>query len=128
MSDLKDEVLKEVYTKTCRIVLYAGNIVMIEGARDTELTETDLEECQLAVEAEFEGDYGYLLSRINDFSVAFKAYLLMNGNERLKAIAIITYRKSSEINLPLEKSFFTKPVEGFQSLESAKSWLSEVLS
>ena len=127
MDNTKEEALQELFTKKCRIVLHNDNIVTIEGGREVEITEVDAEECKEAIERELTGDYGYLLNRINEYSVAYKTYEHLNNNERLKCVAVVTYRKNTEINLPLEKNFFTKPVQGFQDIASAKAWLAEKL-
>ena len=91
----------------------------------------DADKAQYAIgliEKELLNDYAMILDRKADYSIMpIEVYEFFNSRERLKAIAIIEYKKQSVLSGDLEQRIFKGLIEKFASKDDAHEWINEVM-
>lgn len=105
------------------------NIILIEAKEGVEINREKSALALDVLEQHVDGNYGMIFNRINDYSIApVEVYEEINQRERLHAIAIITHRKTSDLNIHLEKNLYKRKLESFHSIEHALDWIKPILT
>ena len=110
------EAFDQFETKKCFMTLLSSNIMLMVAKPDVEITIEDAKHSKQIADIACYGDYGYLLDRRNTYSVKYGTYLYLGNNPRLKCIAVVSYRKHTDIIFSLEKNFVDKPFERFHDV------------
>jgi hypothetical protein len=71
--------------------------------------------------------FGYISYRLNSYSVDPTVYMDAGNHRGLKAIAVVFDNPLIKSNVLLEKQFFNQPFESFNTVNDAKTWLSQLL-
>lgn len=71
--------------------------------------------------------FGYITFRKNSYAVNPQVYKETSKIKNLAAFAIVANSEVSFKNAALEKTFFKKPLEVFNSLDAAKVWISQCI-
>ncbi|WP_343764378.1 STAS/SEC14 domain-containing protein [Gangjinia marincola] len=66
----------------------------------------------------------YISNRMQSYAVDPMIYLQCSRIKQLKGIAVVAEKESQRLNTAIEKHFFQKPFEAFESLTEAKIWVS----
>jgi len=69
----------------------------------------------------------YITHRINSYSVDPKVYHETSKIKNLKGCAVVSSLYQATINVQIEKMFFSKPFESFETLEAAFQWADTLL-
>ncbi len=69
----------------------------------------------------------YISNRINSYSVDPLNYTLLNNISNLRAMAVVSYNSINTSNAKIEKIFFNKDFEIFDSVKTAMVWSKKVL-
>lgn len=64
----------------------------------------------------------YITHRINSYSVDPKIYFETSKIDNLKGFAVVSDDYKAKVNAQIEKLFFKKPFETFNTLEEAFKW------
>ena len=94
--------------------------------------EIDRTKAQYAIdliEKEMPADYGIILDRKADYSVApIEVYQFFASQERLKAIAIVTYNRRDFLPDNLEEKLFGSSIQKFASIMEAHNWIKYIIA
>ncbi len=72
--------------------------------------------------------FGYITNRENSYSVDPNVYIETSKIENLVGLAIVSKEKIHLITGQVEKIFLKKPMEVFENLEDAISWVKSLMS
>lgn len=76
------------------------------------------------IEKELPGDYAMILDRKADYSVVpVEVYKFFASREKLKAIAIVTYKGRDFLPDNMEQRIFENKIEKFSSINEAHEWI-----
>lgn len=76
------------------------------------------------IEKELPGDYAMILDRKADYSVMpVEVYKFFASREKLKAIAIVTYKGRDFLPDNMEQRIFENKIEKFSSINEAQEWI-----
>ncbi|NIQ11611.1 MAG: hypothetical protein GWO08_17490, partial [Gammaproteobacteria bacterium] len=69
-----------------------------------------------------------IIDRKEDYSIVpVDVYEVLNGFEKLKAIAIVIYKETSAPNVAIEEYLFNGRMKLFSDVEEAEAWLRTVV-
>lgn len=121
-------------TKTLKA--YFGQFFFLDDhtvvAQANEGVNIDGKKVQFAIdliEKELPGDYALILDRKTDYSVVpVEVYKFFASREKLKAIAIVTYKERHILPENMEQRIFKGSVEKFTSINDAHEWLQTIFT
>ena len=111
------------------LITFEGNIALIEVRDGIEVDEKmALSACNI-INASLKGDYGLIFNRNHSYSILPKdVYQAINQQERLVALAIVTYNDISKAVAKSEKVYCNRPFNCFSEVSSAQQWLRALLN
>lgn len=71
--------------------------------------------------------FGYISHRKNSYSVDPTVYKRTAELPNLVAIALVLSEPAQKLSASIEKIFFDKPFEYFDSIEEAKKWMNKIV-
>ncbi|WP_340198856.1 hypothetical protein [Ascidiimonas sp. W6] len=71
--------------------------------------------------------FGYISYRLNSYSVDPTVYIETGKLPNLVAIAVVISEPAQKLSATIEKIFFEKPFEYFNSLEEAQRWIHNIV-
>lgn len=84
--------------------------------------EVTRQTCDL-LEQQLPGDYSWVINRTEDYTIALvETYGELNTRDRLKRIAVVSYRKLTDAIVVIEKELCQKELSVFNSVEAALAW------
>jgi hypothetical protein len=115
--------------------IFANNIIEVTADEGIEMTLEMVEECHEFVNNNVEGDFAFLINRINNYTYTYEAKLSVASYEGLKALAFVCYSEQSRLvtkKLQASRSFDQWEYPVFSGLElgwqQAYHWLENELS
>ncbi len=72
--------------------------------------------------------FGYICNRTTSFSVDPAVYMKANNIENLKAIAVVVKNPAQVLSASIEKIFFGRSFQYFDSLSTAINWIKGIVS
>lgn len=72
-------------------------------------------------------NFGYISNRINDYTINPTCYFESSKYPRLLGMAIICNTESGKRMANYEKSFYKRPYEVFESMETGEQWIHTLL-
>ncbi|WP_340076436.1 hypothetical protein [Leptobacterium sp. I13] len=71
--------------------------------------------------------FGYIYNRTNSYSIDPTIYLETSKMRNLVAIAVVTSNRMQRLNVEIERIFFNKPFEHFNTVEEAEVWMRKMV-
>ena len=116
--------MKKIDTGYCDVTFLDDKLLVIEARDGVEITADVSSRGYDAIEKEMPGDYGVIIDRIKDYSIApVEVYDIMNRRQRLRAVALVAHRQTTVRSAEMERRLSIKPLECFLNLEDAVSWI-----
>jgi len=114
---------KSDYLKNIGTITYYNNFAFIDIEEGTHIGFIEMEKIDSLVSHHFKNrSYSYLCNRNISYSVNPMTYSTLSKIDKLKSIAILREVTNSH-DLEVEKHFFNKPFEIFNTFESASEWI-----
>lgn len=121
--------MKTIETDTMQATMLDDHIVVIRARAGVEIDAATARRDNARIADMMPGRYGMIVDRKADYSIVpVDVYEVLNGLERLQALAIVVYRKMTASGVRVEKQLFNGPLESFDSVEAAQAWLTKVLA
>jgi vacuolar-type H+-ATPase subunit D/Vma8 len=110
------------------VVVYDNYLISVINEGETVTPEYNRELARLA-ESVYEGRcFGYITHRKHSYSVDPKTYIETSKIENLVAFAVVTNEPVTISNTEVEKLFLRKPVEVFDTIEQAVTWIESLIA
>lgn len=112
----------------CATVVEDG-IVLIEGRSGVNIDAQKARHVNELIAKAMPGKYGFVINRKEDYSIIpVEVYEVLNGMDRLEAIAVVTHRESSSVFAAIEKSLFHRQFKLCGDVDSARAWVRSVIT
>lgn len=119
-------ILETDYIKVTRL---SDRLVYVQAPDGIEISGERAASVNKLIADTMQGAYGMIINRSRDYSVDLvPVYNVLNENENLVAIAIVSLREMTLIMAKMEKMLFNRPLELFGSVDEATDWLNKILS
>lgn len=107
--------------------LIDGCVVLVENKHGVTINgEVTRQLCNL-LEQHLAGNYSWVINRREDYAVALvEAYQELNSREKLKRVAVVSYRKLTEAIAGIEKSLCQKDFCVFSDVAEAIAWADSI--
>lgn len=121
MTVLKTDFGQFIFLDEHTVVAEANHGVNIDGSKVQHAIDL--------IENELSGDYAIILERKEDYSVMpVEVYQFFASVERLKALAIVSYKGRDFLPDNMEKTIYKGRVEKFTSVDQAHAWIKSIFS
>ena len=108
-------------------VFLDNHTVVAEAYEGVNIDGKKVQEAIGLIEKELPGDYAMILSRKEYYSVMpVEVYKFFASLERLKAIAIVTFRKRNLLPDNMEQMIYGGKIEKFISKNEAHEWIKDI--
>lgn len=115
--------MKTFETDFGRFVFLDDHTVVAEAYRSVNIDGQKAKSAIALIEQELPGDYVMVLDRKADYSVApIEVYEFFASIKRLKALAIVNYRRRGFLPEDMERRIYGGQIENFTSIEDAHDW------
>lgn len=119
---------KTIKSNFGQFIFLDDHTVVAEASYGVNIDASKVQYAIELIEKELLHDYAMILDRKADYSIMpIEVYEYFNSRERLKAIAIIEYKKQSVLSGNLEQRIFKGVIEKFVSKDDAHAWINELL-
>jgi len=108
--------------------IYYNYLISVINEGETVTPEYNRELVALA-ESVYQGRrFGYITHRKHSYSVDPKTYIETSKIVNLVAFAVVTNERLAISNTEIEKLFLKKPVEVFNTIEQAETWVESLIA
>jgi len=103
--------------------------VLVEAVDGIEIDAIKARRANEAIARAMPGNYGMIINRKADYSIVpLDVYKVLNSIPTLKALAIVIRNGRNFLPIITEKKLFARELEVFDSIDSARQWLSQVIT
>lgn len=111
-----------------KVDVYDNYLISVMNEGETVTPEHNHELAKLSRSVYKDRPFGYITHRKNSYSVDPKTYFETSKIENLVAFAVVTNERLAISNTEVEKLFLKKPVEVFETLEQAETWVNSIIA
>jgi len=113
----------QIDTGYASLTVLDDHVILVETKEGMVLDKKTIGEFYEKIEREMPNDYSLVINRKNKYKLMrFEVYGEANTHSRLRGIAIVTHKKTTEVMARLEAPLCQKPFEVFNDVDRAIGW------
>lgn len=121
-------IMKSFELDFIHIQVLDNKTVLVEVVDGVEIDAIKARRANEMIARTMPGNYGMIINRKADYSIVpLDVYRVLNSISTLKAIAIVIHNGRNFLPIITEKKLFARELAVFDSIDSARQWLSQVI-
>jgi hypothetical protein len=113
----------QIDTGYAMVTIIDEQVVLVETKEGIVLDKKTIKEFYKTIEDKVTEEYSLVINRKHKYKLMrFEVYAEANSHPRLRGIAIVTHKKTSDIMAKIEAPLSQKPFETFNDVDQAIAW------